>query len=100
MLIYVAVWEVLTGGEAPYANMDNLSTIFAVLNGKRLEIPSTCHPRLSKLIQSTWTKEPEQRPAFSEIHEELENIEQELGLKKDVTQKRDPRILSEAVELP
>lgn len=95
----VTIWEVITGGETPYADLDNLGTVVAVLNGRRLEIPKTCHPRLAKLILSTWENDPEKRPSFQKIHEELEIFEQELGFKRSLNQKQDSQIKG-PVELP
>lgn len=95
----VTVWEVITGGEAPYSDLDNLGTVFAVLKGRRLEIPKNCNKRLANLITSTWETDPDKRPSFHRIHEELEMIEEELGLKRFSTQKRDPQHKG-PIELP
>jgi hypothetical protein len=51
-----------------------IGSLLLVYQGFRLVIPSTVHPRLSKLIQRCWDENPHMRPVFSDITVELEDI--------------------------
>ncbi|XP_015696147.1 serine/threonine-protein kinase STY8-like [Oryza brachyantha] len=69
----IVLWELVTS-KVPYDNMTPLQAALGVRQGFRLEIPSSVHPRLSKLIQQCWDEDPDVRPVFAEIVIELEDI--------------------------
>lgn len=48
------------------------------LQGLRLDIPASVHPRLSKLIRQCWSEDPDARPTFAEIIVELEDMLQHV----------------------
>jgi hypothetical protein len=60
-------------GATPYQNMDKFEIAKKIVEGKTLEIPSLCPKEISKLIQSCWAFEPEQRPNFQYICAQLDN---------------------------
>ncbi|KAF7005135.1 hypothetical protein CFC21_020281 [Triticum aestivum] len=69
----IVLWELVTS-KIPYENLTPLQAALSVRQGLRLVIPSSVHPRLSKLIQWCWGENPHTRPVFSEITAELEDI--------------------------
>ncbi|KAK1686818.1 hypothetical protein QYE76_011103 [Lolium multiflorum] len=69
----IVLWELVTS-KIPYENLTPLQAALSVRQGFRLVIPSTVHPRLSKLIQRCWDENPHMRPVFSDITVELEDI--------------------------
>ncbi|VAH54802.1 unnamed protein product [Triticum turgidum subsp. durum] len=69
----IVLWELVTS-KVPYENMTPLQAALSVRQGIRLVIPSSVHPRLSKLIQRCWGENPHTRPVFSEITAELQDI--------------------------
>uniref|UniRef100_A0A0D9WQF0 Protein kinase domain-containing protein n=1 Tax=Leersia perrieri TaxID=77586 RepID=A0A0D9WQF0_9ORYZ len=69
----IILWE-LTTSKVPYDNMTPLQAALGVRQGFRLEIPSSVHPRLSKLIRRCWDEDPDVRAVFAEILIELEDI--------------------------
>jgi len=66
----VTVWECLTR-QPPWPGSDNVNTILAVSTGKRLPIPEVCSPQFGQLMQSCWKVDPEARPTFQELLEEV-----------------------------
>ncbi|SPT21147.1 unnamed protein product [Triticum aestivum] len=69
----IVLWELVTL-KVPYESLTPLQAALSVRQGLRLVIPSSVHPRLSKLIQWCWGENPHTRPVFSEITAELEDI--------------------------
>jgi len=51
----------------------------AVLAGKRPEIPASCPPKISDLMQKCWSGEPSERPSFEVVHSILEEFFDHLG---------------------
>jgi len=48
--------------------MDVFEVVFAIKDGKRLEIPeNSCPPSVSKLIYYCWETNPNERPDFETI---------------------------------
>ncbi len=74
LLLYRLVWEVLTR-QPPFGDMDNVNVILAVCGGLRLDIPKNCPPQLADLLVQCWSLEPEDRPTFEQIYQELLTIE-------------------------
>ena len=62
ILWYLAACEEPFGGENFNKNYRDL-----IIQGKRLEIPSTCLPDLAAMIQICWQQNPTDRPEFSQI---------------------------------
>ncbi|KAL5221068.1 hypothetical protein ABZP36_025781 [Zizania latifolia] len=84
--------------EVPYDDMTPLQAALGVRQGFRLEIPSSVHPRLSKLIRQCWDEDPDVRPVFAEIMIELEDILQNAQANRGASrrsrakmQKKSPR---------
>ncbi|RWR86867.1 Protein kinase domain-containing protein [Cinnamomum micranthum f. kanehirae] len=73
----IVLWE-LTTAKVPYDNMTPLQAALGVRKGLRPELPENMHPRLLDLMQRCWDAVPSQRPSFSEIRVELEDILQEI----------------------
>jgi len=78
----VTAWEIITR-ENPWENLDAVQAAFAVQGGKRLPIPEDemiCPASLAHLISSCWMTDPESRPMFEEIWNELQKISSEKKL--------------------
>ncbi|CAN6269849.1 unnamed protein product [Urochloa humidicola] len=69
----VVLWELATS-KIPYENLTPLQAALGVRQGMRLEIPSSVHPQLSKLIHQCWDENPNVRPSFAEITAVLEDM--------------------------
>ncbi|CAF0858727.1 unnamed protein product [Didymodactylos carnosus] len=75
----VVVWECLTG-EIPYRGFDQLQIAFGIaMNKYTLPIPTTCPDSFAQLITNCWQKKVDDRPSFSKILDQLNNIEDETS---------------------
>ena len=74
----VMLWEIFTG-EIPFHRYDVPEIRQRVCSGKRPAIPSYgLSPRLVRLINSCWDQNPEDRPTFTNIVDELYELEKEI----------------------
>ena len=72
----IVLWEILTQSQAFEDIEDDLPAfIHAVCdNNFRPEIPRDCPPRIAKLLEDCWQKNPSARPSFSSIITRLDRI--------------------------
>ncbi|CAL5004631.1 unnamed protein product [Urochloa decumbens] len=77
----IVLWELATS-KVPYDNMTPLQAALGVRQGLRLDIPTSVHPKLSKLIRQCWDENPDVRPTFVEIIVELEDMLQHVQATK------------------
>jgi len=72
----VTAWEVLTRSQ-PWASLSAMEAAFIVRDGGRLSIPddtSICPVALKELIQSCWRVNPNERPDFDSIWNQLREM--------------------------
>lgn len=75
----VMAWELLTGGDMPYAFIDSLEAVAErVCGGERLARPALSPDALWRLLQRTWAPSPAERPTFAEIAGELAHMQHEM----------------------
>ncbi|KAM7516080.1 hypothetical protein LguiA_005663 [Lonicera macranthoides] len=75
----IVLWELLTG-ELPYMYLTPLQAAVGVVQkGLRPTIPKNTHPKLAEVLESCWQQNPSQRPNFSLILENLQQIAKEVG---------------------
>jgi serine/threonine protein kinase len=71
----ILMWEVIARRE-PYPKMDSVTAAMAVCHEDlRPTIPAYCEPVFSRLMQSCWNTDPEERPSFKEICEVLSSYD-------------------------
>ncbi|XP_065213912.1 integrin alpha-PS2-like [Planococcus citri] len=71
----IVLWEILTLGATPYPSLQNVDKLFFTLrSGYRLEKPPNCSVETYSLIQKCWSLLPEDRPTFTMIIDDLDNI--------------------------
>ncbi|KAM9676302.1 proto-oncogene tyrosine-protein kinase ROS isoform 3-T3 [Dama dama] len=68
----ILIWEILTLGHQPYPAHSNLDVLNYVQTGGRLEPPRNCPDDLWNLMTQCWSQEPDQRPTFHKIQEQLQ----------------------------
>ncbi|URE33360.1 kinase family [Musa troglodytarum] len=73
----IVLWE-LTTSKIPYESMSPLQAALGVRQGLRPVLPEKTHPTLLDLMQRCWEANPAERPTFSEITVELEELLQQL----------------------
>lgn len=70
----IVLWELLTI-KLPYEDLSPLQAAVGVVEqGLRPELPKNTHPKLSNLMQRCWEAIPANRPSFSQIRVELEEL--------------------------
>ncbi|XP_022993860.1 serine/threonine-protein kinase STY8-like isoform X1 [Cucurbita maxima] len=73
----IVLWELVTA-KVPYDSMTPLQAALGVRQGLRPDLPKNAHPKLLDLMRRCWDAEPENRPPFTEIKVELENLLEEV----------------------
>ncbi|XP_070618125.1 tyrosine-protein kinase Fes/Fps isoform X2 [Erythrolamprus reginae] len=71
----ILLWEAFSLGATPYANMNNQQTREAVEKGIRLNAPDQCPEEVYQLMLKCWKYEPQKRPSFSTILQDLVAIQ-------------------------
>eukprot|EP00040_Diaphanoeca_grandis_P037820 m.250154 g.250154 ORF g.250154 m.250154 type:complete len:1592 (-) comp33882_c0_seq2:48-4823(-) len=77
----VLLWEMATYGKTPYGAFTTQEISNEVLEGRRLQPPSTCTSRMASLMSSCWRPQPSRRPTFGEIREHLNLQSTTAGLR-------------------
>ena len=75
----IILWELITK-QLPYVDWVEMKLLFKHIreNDLRPEIPKTCSPLFSDLIQSCWNADIEKRPTFQQIIDTLKPYEHRL----------------------
>lgn len=72
------LWEMLTG-QIPFDNFSPVQAAVGVaVHGLRPTIPEGTFEPLKSLMEQCWSRDPLDRPEFSEVLEVLDNSTQEL----------------------
>ncbi|GJP44618.1 hypothetical protein CLOM_g3991 [Closterium sp. NIES-68] len=70
----VVLWELSTM-QRPWRGLNAMQVVGAVgFQQRRLVIPGSVDPAVSKVIGACWAEKPSERPSFSEIVHELKEI--------------------------
>ncbi|KAL3638899.1 hypothetical protein CASFOL_016806 [Castilleja foliolosa] len=75
----IVLWELMTA-KVPYDTMTPLQAALGVRQGLRPELPKNGHPKLLELMQKCWAAVPIDRPSFSKIRIEIEELLHEVKL--------------------
>eukprot|EP00803_Ostreobium_quekettii_P004491 evm.model.scf_111.7 EVM.evm.TU.scf_111.7 scf_111:140949-143739(+) len=71
----ITMWEIWTMGQRVYPDLSHTEMFSNAVSGNvRPEIPADCDEQWAKLMQSCWSKAPDDRPSFPEIAGTLESI--------------------------
>lgn len=70
----VLLWEIETGGLAPYAGMVVSELLNKLKEGSRLEKPRYCSDVLYSVMCRCWNANPKKRPTFDELSDELHGM--------------------------
>jgi len=68
----VVLFEIYSYGQRPYDDLTEEQVKKEVIEGKRRPgHPDKCPPKICKIMDSCWEKNPADRKKFSQIHEEI-----------------------------
>ncbi|KAF2883030.1 hypothetical protein ILUMI_23168 [Ignelater luminosus] len=71
----ILLWEIMTLGGTPYPSVPSVEKLFQLLrNGHRMEKPPCCSLEIYLLMRDCWSYQPNERPIFSELVEDLDRI--------------------------
>ncbi|XP_065218245.1 fibroblast growth factor receptor homolog 1-like [Planococcus citri] len=71
----ILLWEIMTLGGSPYPTFTNMKKLLQDLHsGYRMEKPPDCSTEMYSIMHQCWNYSPEDRPSFSVIVENLEEI--------------------------
>ncbi|XP_068658636.1 serine/threonine-protein kinase STY46-like isoform X2 [Aristolochia californica] len=73
----IVLWELVTA-KIPYENLTPLQAALGVRQGLRPDLPKNAHPKLVEVMQRCWEEDPSQRPSFTELTAELEELLHEI----------------------
>ncbi|KAL7632100.1 UNVERIFIED_CONTAM: hypothetical protein RMT77_017572 [Armadillidium vulgare] len=71
----ILMWEIMTLGGTPYPSVPSVEKLFQLLrDGHRMEKPPNCSLEIYMLMRECWRYQPNQRPTFRELVEDLDRI--------------------------
>ncbi|TGZ66669.1 hypothetical protein CRM22_005195 [Opisthorchis felineus] len=70
----VCMWEIITGGVKPFADLTNAEAADLVTRGHRLKRPAVCPSNLYTLMLECWNTNPQLRPSFSSLKPRLREL--------------------------
>ncbi|XP_040189735.1 tyrosine-protein kinase receptor TYRO3 isoform X2 [Rana temporaria] len=83
----IALWEIVTLGQTPYAGIENSEIYSYLIAGNRLKQPPDCLDELYEMMCQCWITEPKRRPCFTDLKRRLETI---LGRLSILSESQDP----------
>lgn len=75
----IVLWELMTLGRSPYHGINAYDLQRLLESGYRMKMPANCNPEIYQLMQNCWLAEPNERPTFSQIVQNLEDILSDRG---------------------
>ncbi|KAM6980712.1 macrophage-stimulating protein receptor [Aplochiton taeniatus] len=70
----VLLWELLTRGASPYPQVDAYDITHFLCKGRRLPHPQFCPDALYSIMLQCWDPEPDLRPSFHSLVQEVQQI--------------------------
>ncbi|CAL1679771.1 unnamed protein product [Lasius platythorax] len=71
----ILLWEIMTLGGTPYPSVPSVEKLFQLLRaGHRMEKPPCCSIEIYMLMRDCWSYQPNERPTFVELVEDLDRI--------------------------
>nr|BBF89998.1 putative EDR1 [Oryza rufipogon] len=76
----VILWEIATQ-KIPWDNLNTMQVVGAVgFMDHRLDIPSDVDPHWASMIESCWDSDPQRRPSFQELLDQLRDLQKQYNL--------------------
>ncbi|GAA6109347.1 protein-tyrosine kinase 2-beta isoform X1 [Tachysurus ichikawai] len=93
----VCVWEIMSWGQQPFFWLENKDVIILLEQGTRLPKPELCPPALYSLMTCCWAYDPKERPSFTGLVCNLNDVykmEQEQAVDEQRNRTRLSRMAS------
>ncbi|CAH8658789.1 unnamed protein product [Dicrocoelium dendriticum] len=75
----VLLWEIYSFGRIPYPRMMANQALRQIVAGYRMKAPEGCPTQIYRLMRRTWHINPDERPCFSSILEELQSLSKQYA---------------------
>ncbi|XP_078362114.1 uncharacterized protein LOC144646407 isoform X2 [Oculina patagonica] len=82
----VLLWEIATLGGNPYPGIKNRELMRLLRRGYRMEKPDVCSEEFYQLMTRCWADDPDARPTFTELCQDLEDWMQRDSPYLDINQ--------------
>ncbi|XP_070537672.1 tyrosine-protein kinase RYK-like [Ptychodera flava] len=76
----VTLWELMTLGQTPYADVDPFEMASYLKNGYRMAQPANCPDELFSIMACCWAQSPDDRPKFTHLTTILNDFHRALGI--------------------
>lgn len=70
----ILLWEIFTLGGSPYPGLPTEDLLKFLEGGKRMECPDRCPKDVYKIMYNCWVRNPDDRPLFAQLVEQLNDI--------------------------
>ncbi|XP_065664911.1 receptor tyrosine-protein kinase let-23-like [Hydra vulgaris] len=70
----IVLFEIVTLGGTPYPTLTNRELLSFLKTGCRMDQPENCSSVVYNIMLNCWNKDPLQRPTFTELRKQLEEI--------------------------
>lgn len=75
----VTLWELMSLAQQPYSEVDCFEMAAYLREGYRIAHPINCPDELYSMMSGCWSKNPDERPKFSQLLVYLQNFYEALG---------------------
>nr|XP_022339285.1 tyrosine-protein kinase RYK-like isoform X1 [Crassostrea virginica] len=75
----VTLWELMSLAQQPYSEVDSFEMAAYLREGYRIAQPINCPDELYSMMSGCWSKNPDERPKFSQLLVYLQNFYEALG---------------------
>lgn len=73
----VTMWEIWTLGQDVYPGLDTPELLYGIMSGNmRPDIPEDCDDQWVRIMENCWSRNPKDRPAFTDIAQALQDLEE------------------------
>ncbi|XP_064607929.1 tyrosine-protein kinase CSK-like isoform X2 [Liolophura sinensis] len=70
----ILLWEIYSFGRVPYPRIPLADVVMHVEKGYRMEAPEGCPKEIYDIMMRAWKIQPEGRPTFQEVYQELTDL--------------------------
>lgn len=76
----ILLYEIYSFGRLPYPKIPLTDVVKYVESGYRMDAPEGCPKKIYEIMRRAWSSEPKDRPSFSEVLIEIEELEKDTDV--------------------